>query len=115
MKREHNATEGIIKEFQNGNINIRLSADAIETIKSGKESDIFIISELFYWVDTYFVGDHFCLSNYDMGALLYNNYSDKCYIIAFSDIENTLMQGHTLKLYGFEPSENDRQTIEENI
>lgn len=112
MKRENNAMEGITKEFKNGNINIKLSADGIETIKSGKESDLFIISELLFWVDTYFVGDQFCLSNYDMGVMLYNNNIDKCYIMSFSDIEKILLKGHTLKLYSYEPSEDDRQTIE---
>lgn len=112
MKRENNINEGFIIEFQNGNFNIKFSDDAIKNISAGRFSDIECLSWLFDSLDTYFVGDHFCLSNYDMGALLYNYYSDKCYILVFSDIENVLMQGKTLKLYSFEPSEDDRQEIE---
>lgn len=113
MKRENNANEGIIKEFENGNINIKLSVDAIANINAGKYSDIEVISWLLDGLDCYFIGEQFCLSNFDMGVSIYNCYSDLVYILAFSDIINKLMQNKTLKLYATTPTADDRILIDE--
>jgi hypothetical protein len=112
MKRNNYTNEGTITEYKNGNINIKFSPDAIKDINSGRYSDIEVISWLLDSLDTYFISDEYCLSNYDMGATLYNCNSDLCYIISFSDIENILKAGKTLKLYGHTPDEYEKEDIE---
>ena len=113
MKRENNTNEGIIREFNNGNINIKLSVDTIADINAGKYSDIEVLSWLLNDLDCYFISDQFCLSNFDMGVSIYNCYSDLVYILAFSDIINKLMQNKTLKLYAATPTADDRSLIDE--
>ena len=101
-----------IKEFYNNNINIKLSSEYLEDIKNGRISDIEAVSYTLEEIDCYFVGEEFCLSNYDMGAMIYNCYSDRVYIISFSDIETILKAGKTLKLYARKPDRDDREFLE---
>ena len=108
MRREHEN----IKEFQNGNINFRFTPEQIAELKTGKISAVEVISWILDEIDCYFVGEQYCLSNYTMGATIYNAYSDLCYIIDFSDVETVLMSGRYLKLYARKPDEQDRETIE---
>ena len=114
MRRSHNTYYGHIKEFKNGNINIRFSRDAIIDLfeNGGSVSDIEVLTCQLDNIDSYFVGEEFCISNYDMGAMIYNYYSDFVYIISFSDIDNVLKQGKTLKLYAKTPTDDDRDYIE---
>ncbi len=112
MKRYNYTNEGTITEFKNGNINITLSDDVIKKAKQENNETIEPLIWLLDSLDISIIGEEFCLSNYDMGCMLYNCYADKCYILAFSDIDKKLMEGKTLKLYSFEPSEDDRQQIE---
>ena len=108
MKREHEN----IKEFNNGNLSIRFPVEYREKLKSGVVSAIEVISYVLDELDCYFVGDEFCLSNYAMGAMIYNCYSDLVYIINFNDIEETLTAGRWLRLYARKPTTDDRETIE---
>ena len=108
MKREHEN----IKEFQNGNINFRFTPEQIAELKTGKISAVEVISWILDEIDSYFIGEQYCLSNYTTGATIYNAYSDLCYIIDFSDIETVLMSGRYLKLYARKPDETDREIIE---
>lgn len=114
MRRENYTNHGHIKEFKNGNINVTFSRDAINKIfeNGGHLSDIEILSWLLDSIDCDFIGDEFCLSNFDMGTMIYNCYSDLIYIISFSDIDNILKQGKTLKLYAKTPDDDDREEIE---
>ena len=57
--------------------------------------------------------DEFCLSNYAMGAMIYNCYSDLVYIINFNDIEEILAAGRWLRLYAKTPDTDDREIINE--
>lgn len=98
------------REFKNGNINIKFFDENIKDLKSGKFSDIELLSFALDNVDTYFIGEEFCLSNYEMGVELYNCRIDKIYILAFSDLEK-LASGKTLKLYARKPTEDDREII----
>lgn len=109
MKRQHEN----IKEFGNGNINIRFSSEQIAELKTGKISAVEVLSWTLEEIDCYFVGDEFCISNYAMGAMIYNCYSDLVYIINFNDIEKTLAAGRWLRLYARIPDENDREIINE--
>lgn len=100
------------REFKNGNINIKFFKENIEDLKSGKFSDIELLSFALDDVDTYFVGSEFCLSNYEMGTMLYNCRIDKIYILAFSELEK-LASGKTLKLYARKPDKYDREILNE--
>ncbi len=96
--------------FKNGNINIRFSQETIDDIKSNRFSDIECLSYALEDVDCYFYGEQFCLSNYAMGIMIYNFYSDKVYLLNFADTDK-LLQGKTLKLYARKPDEYDREQI----
>ena len=109
MKRVHEN----IKEFKNGNLSIRFPSEYRDKLKGGIVSDIEVISWVLDELDCYFVGDEFCLSNYTMGAMIYNTYSDLVYIIDFSDIENVLAAGRWLKLYARILDANDMEIINE--
>lgn len=109
MKREHEN----IKEFNNGNLSIRFPVEYRDKLKSGVVSAIEVINWVLDELDCYFIGEEFCISNYSMGAMIYNCYSDLVYIIDFSDIENVLAAGRWLRLYARKPDETDRQVINE--
>lgn len=112
MKRYNDTNEGLIREYTNGNLTIKLYPETLDKIKSGKYSDIEVISWLLDGLDTYIITDEYCLSNYDMGATLYNAYSDTVYIISFTDIDTKLLAGHTIRLYANKPDAYDRETID---
>ena len=100
------------QRFKNGNLNIRFSPDEIQDINAGKRSQIELLSWKLAAFDTNFIGEQYCLSNYTMGVTLYSCYSDRVFILDFSDLDNILMEGRTLKLYATKPSQEDRETIE---
>ena len=112
MYRTNLTNEGTVKEFENNNINIKLSDSIIKDINAGHVSSIEALSWLLDSLDISFIGEEFCLSNYDMGATLYNCHSDRMYIIAFSDIDNVLMGGKSLKLFARVPDNDDREILE---
>lgn len=108
-RREHS------REFENGNINFRLSQGCIEQIKEGKMSQIEAISFVLDELDCYLVGEEYCIGNaLGMAVDVYNAHSDYCYMLAFKDIEEVLMAGKTLKLYAREPDETDREKLRED-
>ena len=108
MLRENYANEGIIREYRNGNITIKF--DLTCEIRE-KSSDIEIAAWLLDSLDTYIIGDQFCLSNYDMGCMLYNLHSDYVYILSFSELDKAYNTGNVLRLYARRPDANDRETI----
>lgn len=94
-----------IKEFKNGNLHIKYSAD---------HNEWETLSGILEWLDCYFVGEEFCLGNYDMGRMIYNVYSDLVYVFRFGDIEK-LEEGKTLILYGRKPDDEEREEIEKEF
>ena len=98
--------------FRNGNMNIRFTSDEIKQIESGRVSDIEVLSWVLEELDCEFLGDEFCLSNYEMGCLIYSYYFDKVYLLRFTDIEEVLLKGKSLKLYGKDPDEDEREMID---
>ena len=99
------------KRFKNGNINVRFDSDTIAEIQCGKISDIEALSWALEDVDCRFIGEQYCLSNYEMGATIYSDYADKTFILNFSDIPAVLMKGRSLKLYANEPDDDDREIL----
>jgi len=101
-------TTDYCKEFKNGNINIKLDNDAIEEFK---KDELLFLCDCLSWIDCDFIGETYCLSNYDIGHTLYNSYSDLVYIFPWSCLED-LKQGKTVKLYARKPDKWDRGLIE---
>ena len=110
MRRENASDIGTVKEFKNGNINLSINVNRLFE-NGGNCSDIELILWVLDNIDTSLISDEFCLSNYDTGAILYNVFSDLCYIISVSDIDNVLNAGKTLKLYGHTPDKYERELI----
>ena len=112
-KKSMNRTHDNLKEFKNGNLNIKFSAEMLEEIKKNTHVDsMSTLSDLLFWNDCYIVGDSFCISNYAMAISIYNNYLDVLYTLNLSDLENKLIAGKTLKLYAQKVSSDDRNMLE---
>lgn len=105
-----------VKEFKNGNLNISFTAEEIAEINSDDtQSGLSALINALDWADCYFVGDSFPWGNFTMGQLIYNAYSDVCYILGLSDINAVLMNGKTLKLYARKPDPEDREMIKREM
>ena len=108
MLRENYNNDGIIKEYKNGNITIKYYKDGI---RESKRDSILTLSSLLDMIDCYFIGETYCLGNYETGHTVYNAYSDLVYIFPWRDLE-TLASGKTVKLFARKPDETDRELIE---
>lgn len=95
------------REYKNGDITIKLSRDAIAEMK---EDEILYISDLLFGLDCYFIGESYCLNNWEMGHTLYNAYSNKVYIFPWACLDD-LKEGKTVRLYAREPEEDDREVL----
>lgn len=98
-------------EADDVNIVLQFSPEEITDIRCGKVSDVETISWLLESIDCTFIGESYCLSNYTMGATIYNYYLDRCYVIDFSDVENILMKGYHLSLKARTPDKGDREIL----
>ena len=107
MLRETYNNNGIIKEYKNGNITIKYYNDGIQ---ESKRDSLLTLSSLLDMIDCYFIGETYCLSNYETGHTVYNAYSDLVYIFAWSNLE-TLEAGKAVKLFARKPDETDRELI----
>ncbi len=100
------------RRFKNGNINVRLDPDELSGVKKGSISAFEALSWELDAVDTYLVGDEFCLSNFDMGVYFYSAYSDAMFLFPMSELEK-LKEGKTVKLYAKAPDADDREYLRE--
>lgn len=96
------------KEYKNGNIIIKYDRDMIA---KSKRDSLLTLSSVLDEIDCYFIGESYCLSNYETGHTVYNAYSDLVYIFAWSELEK-LRQGKTVKLYARKPNKTDREILE---
>lgn len=108
MLRSNFTNEGMIKEYKNGNITIKfdLSADCRKRC-----SELEVVSWLLDSLDTYIIGEEFCLSNYDAGCMLYNCHTDHVYILSFTALNTAYNDGSILRLYARKPDADDLETI----
>lgn len=93
-------------EFKNGNISVRLDKRDLPT-----DDEILLLSSVLDEVDCYFIGETFCLNNWETGHLIYNCYSDLCYVFPWALLED-LKAGKAVRLYARPVSEDDREVIE---
>lgn len=95
-------------QFKNGNINVKIEKEDLEDFK---KDQVFFLSDLLWWMNCEFIGETFCLGNFDTGHLIYNSYMDCCYIFAWSDLDK-LAEGKSVKLYAREVTDEERELIE---
>ena len=107
MLRENYNNEALVREYKNGNLLIRYYPEGREF---AARDEILALSEALDLVDCYFIGDTYCLSNWETGHTIYNAYSDLVYIFAWSDLEK-LAAGRAVRLYARRPDETDREII----
>lgn len=98
--------------FKNGNINVRFDRSDLEDIRAGHVSDLEVLLVSLDAVDTYAVGEEYCLGNSAMGRTFYSAYSGKVFRFNMADI-GRLRAGKTVKLYASDPDADDRELIEE--
>lgn len=98
-------------QFRNGNINLCIEKEDLEDFK---KDQVFFLSDLLWWMNCDFIGETFCLNNFETGHLIYNSYMDCYYIFAWSDLER-LAEGKTVKLIAKEVTEDDRELIEREL
>ena len=96
------------KEYKNGNIIIKYDRDMIA---ESKRDSLLTLSSVLDEIDCYFIGETYCLNNYETGHTIYNAYSDLVYIFAWSELE-ALEAGKAIKLFARKPDETDRELIE---
>ena len=96
------------KEYKNGNIIIRYDRDMIA---ESKRDSLLTLSSVLDEIDCSFIGETYCLNNYETGHTVYNSYSDLVYIFAWSELE-ALEAGKAIKLFARKPDETDRELIE---
>lgn len=99
---------GITREYKNHNITIRLDKDGLQEFE---KDELLILSDLLFWIDCDFIGETYCLNNWETGHTIYNSYSDKVYIFPWRCLEE-LKQGKTIRLYALAPDDTDREIIE---
>lgn len=107
---------GKCRQFKNGNINLRIPKEDLEDFK---KDQVLYLSELLSWNNCEFIGETYCLNNFETGHTIYNWYTDRCYIFAWSDLEK-LAEGKSVKLYARVPVEYEREWLkneygEENL
>ena len=95
-------------QFKNGNINVKIEKENLEDFK---KDQVFFLSDLLWYMNCEFIGETFCLGNFETGHLIYNSYMDCCYIFAWSDLDK-LAEGKSVKLYAREVTDEDRELIE---
>lgn len=109
MKRENKNC----KLFKNGNLNIKIQKNEMDEFNSDR---ILFLDDLLFWMDCNFIGETYCLSNYETGHTIYNNYMDCCYVFSWNNLDD-LGNGKTIKLYAHPVEDWEREIIdtEENI
>lgn len=96
------------KEYKNGNIIIKYDRDMIA---ESKRDSLLTLSSVLDEIDCSFIGETYCLNNYETGHTVYNSYSDLVYIFAWSELE-ALEAEKAVKLFARKPDETDRELIE---
>lgn len=111
MKRTNIDRIGKATQFSNGNINVKFDLQGVYK----NESDIVNLLWLLDDLDIDFIGEQYCLSNYDMGLTLYSYYTDQCFVLSFSELADCFKSGKTMKLYAHTPDEWEREEIKERF
>lgn len=99
-----------VKEFKNGNINIKYDILPNDPEFSNVMCDVLNALD---WLDTYDISGITSYGNDCVAIHLYNIRLDKMYMLTSYAIYNRLVKGLTLKLYARTPDDNDKELIKE--
>lgn len=95
-----------VKEFKNGNINVKLEGAVVND-----QELLFEVSQALDWIDTYILLNNLVMFGNDCGGYLITNIRlNKAYYITNYDCEK-LRNGLTVKLVGFNPDADQTETI----
>lgn len=95
-------------QFRNGNLNLKISKEDLEDFN---KDQVLFLSDLLFWLDCEFVGETFCLNNFETGHIIYNSYMDCWYIFNWSELD-ILANGYTLKLEANEMNKGIREIVD---
>lgn len=98
-------------QFKNGNINLRIQREDLEDFK---KDQVLYLSELLSWNNCDFIGETYCLNNFETGHTIYNWYMDCTYIFPWRELE-TLAAGKMVKPYAHPVEDWERELIERDI
>lgn len=103
-----------IKEFKNGNINLKLECDLID-IDRINEYDLLadLLNGCLDSKDIYMIGEIGSFGNFESSVNLYNVRLNKVYLYLIGKSYETLASGKTLKLYARKPDSYDMELINE--
>ena len=103
-----------IKEFRNGNINLKLECDLTD-IERINELDLLadLLNSCLNSKDVYMIGEIGSYGNFESVVTLYNLRLDKTYMYLIGKSYETLTSGKTLKLYAHKPYSWERELINE--
>ena len=97
-----------VRRYKNGNFTIQKEKDE----KLSVEEQNLWIAIYYHCSDMDLLGEPRCASNYDMYQCFYNYYTDKKYVVLYSQQED-FEQGKTIRLYAQDMDEDDRALLEE--
>ena len=96
-----------VKRYKNGNFTIQREKDE----KLVDDANL-IIAIAWHCDDMDLLGEPGCASNYDMYQCFYNYYTDKKYMVLYSQQED-FEKGKIIRLYAQDMDEYDRVQLEE--
>ena len=98
-------------QFKNGNINLRIPKEDLEDFK---KDQVLYLSELLSWNNCDFIGETYCLNNFETGHTIYSWYMDCTYIFPWRELD-TLAEGKMVKLYARSIEDWERELLEHDI
>lgn len=96
------------RQFNNGNLNIQIPK---EDLTEYNKDQVLFLDDILSGLDCEFIGETYCLNNFETGHTIFNSYMNCCYIFAWSDLDQ-LAAGKMVKLYARPVTEDDREIME---
>lgn len=96
------------KEFNNHNLSLKWTKYDIE--QAEQDPVCYLADWLSMAFDCDFIGETYCLSNYETGHTIYNFYSDVTYIFPWRFLDD-LMEGKRVRLFARIPDDYDREVF----
>lgn len=94
--------------FYNGNMNLQIPKEDLEEFN---KDQVLFLPDMLSYLDCEFIGETYCLNNFETGHTIFNSYMNCCYIFAWSDLEK-LAKGRCVKLHARPVTEEDLEMIE---
>lgn len=97
----------LCKELNNGDMIIKLDS---ERIRDMEDDDVLTIISIMADKSCQFIGDTYCINDFETGHTIYNYCSDVIYVFPWRYLDD-LKQGKSVKLIARVPDEYDRELI----